>query len=70
MGVCTGRISKQEYNALIEQAVEFIRSGSEDSVKRLTQEMNEAAENLEFEKAAKLRDRIKSVHRNGSVYDK
>ena len=63
MGVCTGRISKQEYNALIEQAVEFIRSGSEDSVKRLTQEMNEAAENLEFEKAAKLRDRINAINK-------
>ena len=63
MGVCTGRISKEEYNSMIDRAVDFIRSGSEDSVKRLTQEMNEAAENLEFERAAKLRDRINAINK-------
>ena len=63
MGVCTGRVSQSEYNAIVEQAVEFIASGSEDSVKRLTEEMNEAAENLEFEKAAKLRDRINAINK-------
>ena len=63
MGVCTGRISKAEYNRIIDQAVDYIRSGSETSVKRLTQEMNEAAENLEFEKAAKLRDRINAINK-------
>ena len=63
MGVCTGRVSQSEYNAIVEQAVEVIASGSEDSVKRLTEEMNEAAENLEFEKAAKLRDRINAINK-------
>lgn len=63
MGVCTGRVSKAEYNAIVEQAVEFITSGSQDSVKRLTDEMNEAAENLEFERAAKLRDRINAINK-------
>ncbi len=63
MGVCTGRISKTEYNHIVDQAVEFITSGSQDSVKRLTEEMNEAAENLEFEKAAKLRDRINAINK-------
>ncbi len=63
MGVCTGRVSKSEYNSIIEQAVDFIASGSEDSVKRLTDEMNEAAENLEFELAAKLRDRINAINK-------
>ena len=63
MGVCTGRISKNEYNHIVDQAVNFITSGSQDSVKRLTKEMNEAAENLEFEKAAKLRDRINAINK-------
>ena len=63
MGVCTGRISCEDYNAIVSQAVDFIRSGSEDSVKRLTDEMNEAAENLEFERAAKLRDRINAINK-------
>ena len=63
MGVCTGKISCEDYNAIVSQAVDFIRSGSEDSVKRLTDEMNEAAENLEFERAAKLRDRINAINK-------
>lgn len=63
MGVCTGRISKKEYTDIVDQAVDFITSGSQDSVKRLTEEMNEAAENLEFERAAKLRDRINAINK-------
>lgn len=61
MGVCRGKISKEDYNKAVEQAVEFIRSGSAQSVERMEAEMNEAAENLEFEKAAMLRDRIAAV---------
>ena len=61
MGVCRGKISKSDYNNAIEQAVDFIRSGSAQSVERREAEMNEAAENLEFEKAAMLRDRIAAV---------
>ena len=61
MGVCRGKISKEEYRKAVEQAVEFIRNGSSQSVERMEAEMNEAAENLEFEKAAMLRDRIAAV---------
>lgn len=63
MGVCTGKISKEEYNAVIAQAEEYIASGSEASVESLTLKMNEAAENLEFERAASLRDRINAIQR-------
>ena len=61
MGVCRGKIDKAAYNETVRQAVEFIRSGSAQSVERMEKEMNEAAENLEFEKAAMLRDRIAAV---------
>ena len=61
MGVCRGKISREEYVKAVEQAVEFIRNGSSRSVERMEAEMNEAAENLEFEKAAMLRDRIAAV---------
>ncbi|WP_294410929.1 excinuclease ABC subunit UvrC [uncultured Ruminococcus sp.] len=61
MGVCRGRISAKDYQAAVEQAVEFIKSGSAQSVERMEAEMNEAAEALEFEKAAMLRDRINAV---------
>lgn len=61
MGVCTGKIPCDEYNAVIAQAEEYIASGSEASVESLTLKMNEAAENLEFERAAALRDRINAI---------
>ena len=60
MGVCRGKISPDDYSSAVEQAVEFIRSGSAQSVDRM-KEMEQAAENLEFEKAAMLRDRIAAV---------
>ena len=61
MGVCRGKISRENYLEAVEEAVEFIRNGSADSVVRMEQEMNEAAEALDFEKAALLRDRIIAV---------
>lgn len=61
MGLCRGKISCEEYRNTIVQAVEFIKSGSADSVERMRREMEEAAENLDFEKAALLRDRIAAV---------
>ncbi len=67
MGVCRGCISKEEYSSIIAQAVDFIKNGSKQSVERLTEEMNEAAEALEFEKAAKLRDRIAAIERAAKV---
>jgi len=63
MGVCTGKISEKEYAETIAQAVEYIRTGSRDSVEKLRAEMEAAAENLEFEKAARLRDRISYLTR-------
>ncbi len=67
MGVCKGCISKEEYADIIKQAVDFLKNGSKESIERLTAEMNEAAENLEFERAAKLRDRIAAINRAAKV---
>ncbi|MBP5431754.1 excinuclease ABC subunit UvrC [Ruminococcus sp.] len=61
MGVCKGRISAEDYRSAINQAVEFIKSGSAESVERMKAEMERAAEDLDFEKAAMLRDRITAV---------
>lgn len=63
MGVCTGKISAEEYGKIIEQAVDYIRNGSEASVEVLTEQMTKAAEELDFELAAKLRDRISAIKR-------
>lgn len=62
-GLCRGKISQKEYNETIKEAVEFLKNGTTISIKELEKEMLEAAENLEFERAAKIRDRITSVKR-------
>lgn len=63
MGVCTGQIGEKEYRENVSQAVDYIKNGSSQSVERLTAEMERAAENLEFELAAKLRDRILAIQK-------
>lgn len=62
-GVCQGNISKEEYQATIKQAIEYIMNGSSQSIERLKQEMEAAAEELNFELAAKLRDRIAAIEK-------
>lgn len=64
-GLCRGKISEQEYNETIKEAVDFLKKGSTMSIRELEREMLEAAENLEFERAAKIRDRITAVKRMG-----
>lgn len=58
---CAGKISCKEYNEAVESAVKFLQGDSAKIISDLTAEMEEAAENLEFEKAAKLRDRITAI---------
>lgn len=66
MGVCRGKISQAEYQNLIDQSVAYIRNGSHASVERMEQEMEQAAERLDFEKAAMLRDRIRAIRHAGA----
>ncbi len=65
MGVCRGNIPQAQYQETIEQAVAYIRSGSTASVERMEAEMERAAEALDFEKAAMLRDRIRAIQKAG-----
>ncbi len=60
-GLCTGNIPQDEYVDSVNQAVEYIKSGSANSVETLTKSMEIASENLNFELAAKLRDRINAI---------
>ena len=62
-GVCTGKIPLEEYQSTVKQAVEYIMQGSSQSVERLKEEMGKAAEELNFELAAKLRDRIAAIEK-------
>ena len=58
-----GKISKEDYNLNVENAVKFVTGGSEKIVKDLKKRMELAAEALEFERAADLRDQIKALQK-------
>lgn len=62
---CTGKVKFTDYNESVEQALAFLKGGSSNSVKDLTKKMEEAAENLEFERAARIRDKISSIKKMG-----
>ncbi len=64
VGVCRGDVSQEEYVQAIEQAKIYIKMGAKESVEYLREKMEEAAENLEFERAAKLRDRISAIEKS------
>lgn len=63
MGLCRGRISKEEYGEAIGEAISYIKRGSASLVERLTSLMEKASEELMFERAAQLRDRINAIKR-------
>ena len=58
---CRGKLPKEVYDEAVAEAKDFLRGGTNTSVARLTERMNECAERLEFEKAARLRDRINAL---------
>ena len=60
---CCGKISYKDYCESVNEAIGFLKSGNNASIKILTEKMNVAAETLNFELAAKLRDRITAVKR-------
>lgn len=64
MGVCTGKILREEYAGIIRQAENFIKNGSAEALERMEKEMIKASENLEFEKALILRDRIAYIKKS------
>ncbi|MEG0693653.1 MAG: excinuclease ABC subunit UvrC, partial [Oscillospiraceae bacterium] len=61
MGTCRGKISKDEYHETVSEALSYIKKGGNNLVERLNMQMEAAAESLDFEKAAKLRDRINAI---------
>jgi excinuclease ABC subunit C len=58
---CVGRISREDYAALIDQARVFLAGRGDDVQQRLAVEMQAAAEILDFEAAALTRDRIRAL---------
>ncbi|MEG2395484.1 MAG: excinuclease ABC subunit UvrC [Oscillospiraceae bacterium] len=62
-GLCIGKINKAEYCETVEEAIGFLKGDSKTTVSKLREKMNMASENLEFEKAAKLRDKINAIEK-------
>lgn len=62
-GLCTGKIKKSDYDEAVDGAIAFLKGDSRDILADLRAKMEKAAEELDFEQAAKLRDRINSIER-------
>ncbi len=63
MAPCSGKVRQEDYYEAVTEALRFLQGDSTEIVKDLKQKMNDAAENLDFEKAAKLRDKIRSIEK-------
>ncbi|MFC2012026.1 excinuclease ABC subunit UvrC [Chloroflexota bacterium] len=63
LGPCIGAVSKQEYARVIRQVVLFLEGKQERVVRGLKRRMGKTAEDMDFEKAAQLRDQIQSIER-------
>ncbi|WP_369751807.1 excinuclease ABC subunit UvrC [Asticcacaulis sp. YBE204] len=59
---CTGVISLDDYNALVEQAQDFLKGRSRVVIDDLSKQMMRASDDMDFEKAAFLRDRVRSLN--------
>lgn len=63
MGVCTGKITPERYHEAVEGALLFIKGNAAGLCEELEEKMAAAAEALDFEQAARLRDRIQAIRR-------
>jgi len=62
-GICAGLISKEEYNERVKELL-FVMEGRPDlAIEKLKNKMLEASSNLEYEKAAHIRDRIEALEK-------
>ena len=58
---CTGLISLEDYAGLVEQAEDFLRGKSRAVMTKMSAEMQAASDDMEFERAARIRDRIRAL---------
>jgi excinuclease ABC subunit C len=62
-GPCVGEIDKADYDVLVAELCEFLDGDTDPVVDRMNTEMREAADSLEYEKAARIRDRLAAVQK-------
>ncbi|MEM8618816.1 MAG: excinuclease ABC subunit UvrC [Actinomycetota bacterium] len=62
-GPCVGEIDEMPYRQLVTELIEFLDGDTDDIVRRLEHQMDQAASDLEFERAARVRDRLAAVRK-------
>jgi excinuclease ABC subunit C len=62
-GPCVGEVEKERYDELVADLIRFLDGDTQPVVRRLEAEMKAAATTLEYEKAARVRDRLASVRK-------
>lgn len=65
LGPCIGAVDRETYNEVIRQATLFLEGKHEEVIHRLKEQMDQAAENLEYERAAIFRDQIGAIEKVG-----
>ena len=65
LGPCVGNVSPEKYQEMIEQLVLFLEGKTHEVEKRLRHQMKEAAEKLDFEEAARLRNQLDAINKLG-----
>ncbi|OFO12863.1 excinuclease ABC subunit C [Corynebacterium sp. HMSC22B11] len=60
---CVGKVTEDEHRALVDQFSSFLAGNTEPVLRRVRGEMEEAAENLDFERAASLRDQLQAMEK-------
>lgn len=60
---CQAKVSEKDYNEIIQNIIMFLEGRQEDLIKILKEKMHISAKNLDFERAAVLRDQIRAMER-------
>lgn len=60
---CTAFCTKEEYDEVIEDVILFLEGKADDVMRRLRDQMARAAEQMEYERAAQIRDQLRSIER-------
>ncbi len=63
LGVCAGKITHEEYMAAVADVMAFLEGRRDELVDKMLAEMEQAAADLEFERAAKLRDQVQAIQK-------
>jgi excinuclease ABC subunit C len=63
LGPCIGVVSKEDYNEVIRQVILFLEGKQELVLRDLRRKMKKASQQLQFEKAALLRDQIQAIEK-------